>query len=368
MKILPIIILTTFFALVVSVIIYLAKRFAMSFEAVNTLPFYIGFSVVIILFFVAGIVFINSTGAIEHIIFKIAAIVIGVFLFTIFSVIIVDVIGLFIKFSPRTYAISYISLTALITLFGLWNSFNIQNTRLEIPMDGLTENIKAVHLTDIHIGHFRTNGFLDKMIEKTNAENPDVIFITGDYLDSRYALDNKYFEPLQKLNAPVYFVDGNHDKATNNESINSLMRKNGINVLENKVMHFKGLQIVGLMHMIADNHSFDIHASGQNQTIESVLPQLNIDRNKASVILHHAPNGIKYAQQNGIGLYLAGHTHAGQLFPFNFIASMMFEYNRGLHDYKGTKVFVSEGIGTFGPPFRLGTKSEIVTLNLTPKR
>ena len=356
MKILPIIILTTFFALLVSVIIYLAKRFAMSFEVVNTYPFYIGFSVVTILFFVAGIAFINSTGALEHILFKIAAIVIGVFLFTIFSVIIVDIVGLFMKFSPRTYAISYISLTAFITLFGLWNSFNIQNTRLDVPMAGLNENIKAVHLTDIHIGHFRINGFLEKMVAKTNAENTDVIFITGDYLDSRYALDNKYFEPLQKFNAPVYFVDGNHDKATNNDSINSLMRKNGINVLENKVAYFKDLQIVGLMHMVADNRSFDIHASGHSQTIESVLPQLNIDRNKASIILHHAPNGIKYAQQNGIGLYLTGHTHAGQIFPFNFIANMMFEYNRGLHNFKGTWVFVSEGIGTFGPPFRIGIR------------
>jgi predicted MPP superfamily phosphohydrolase len=84
-------------------------------------------------------------------------------------------------------------------------------------------------------------------------------------------------------------------------------------------------------------------------------------------MLHHAPNGIKYAAQAGVDLYLAGHTHAGQIFPFNYLANLIFEYNRGLHEYNGTYVYVSEGVGTFGPPFRLGTKSEIISMQLVPK-
>lgn len=78
------------------------------------------------------------------------------------------------------------------------------------------------------------------------------------------------------------------------------------------------------------------------------------------------PNGVQYAQKEGVDLYLAGHTHAGQIFPFSIIASWIFNYNRGLHEYKDTKIFVSEGVGTFGPPFRIGTKSEIIEIQLMP--
>lgn len=233
-------------------------------------------------------------------------------------------------------------------------------------MQGLAKEMKAVHLTDIHIGHFRTNGFLQQLIDKTNAQNPDVIFITGDYLDSRYALDARYFAPLKQLKAPVCFVDGNHDHATDNDSIAFLMRSAGVKVLENEVITLNGLQIIGLKHMLADRNSLDMHASGHNPTISEILPRLDIDPDKAAVLLHHAPNGIKHANKYGVDLYLAGHTHAGQIFPFNLVANMMFEYNRGLHDFKGTKVYVSEGVGTFGPPFRLGTKSEIISFALSP--
>jgi len=64
---------------------------------------------------------------------------------------------------------------------------------------------------------------------------------------------------------------------------------------------------------------------------------------------------------------LAGHTHAGQLFPIKYIANLIFTYNKGLHDFKGTKIFVSQGAGTFGPPMRVGTKSEIAVITLKPE-
>jgi predicted MPP superfamily phosphohydrolase len=88
---------------------------------------------------------------------------------------------------------------------------------------------------------------------------------------------------------------------------------------------------------------------------------------KPTVLLHHSPDGIQYANQHGVNLYLAGHTHAGQLFPVKYIAHLFFDYNKGLHDFKGTKMFVSQGVGTFGPPMRVGTKSEIVVITLKPE-
>ena len=127
------------------------------------------------------------------------------------------------------------------------------------------------------------------------------------------------------------------------------------------------MQIVGLSHMLADRNSFDMHASEHSPTIAETLPQIKTDKDKPLVLLHHAPNGVEYAHRAGVDLYLSGHTHAGQIFPFNYLANLIFDYNRGLHTYKETLLLVSEGVGTFGPPFRLGTKSEIIRLSLVPK-
>jgi predicted MPP superfamily phosphohydrolase len=92
-----------------------------------------------------------------------------------------------------------------------------------------------------------------------------------------------------------------------------------------------------------------------------------LDNSKPTVLLHHGPNGIKYDINAAVDLYLAGHTHGGQLWPATYVAKMMFEYNKGLHDYKGTQVYVSQGTGTFGPPMRVGTYSELTILNLKPE-
>ena len=145
------------------------------------------------------------------------------------------------------------------------------------------------------------------------------------------------------------------------------MRETGVTVLENEVTHFSQLQIIGLNHLRADDNSFNMHANGNGATIENTFPTLNIFKGKPTILLHHSPDGIKYANEYGVDLYLAGHTHGGQLFPIKYIANLLFEYNRGLYDFNGTRIFVSQGAGTFGPPMRVGTKSEITVLTLKPE-
>lgn len=367
MKFIPYIILIALLAIIVVATIYLSKKTILIFGIENTRLVYITFSLLPVYFMASSGLLINTTSTIGHVFYNIAAVGMGVYLFMLFSFLIVDGVGLFVNIKPSVYGIAALGLTLLISVYGYWNGANIRITNLTVPIAGLTKQVKAIHLTDVHIGHFRTNGFLQEIVDKTNAQNPDVVFLTGDYLDSEYALKRKYFEPLKQINAPIYFVDGNHDHATNVDSIMTMMKKVGVNVLDNEKAMFGELQIVGLTHMLADKNSFDMHASENNPTIDETLPKIDIDKQKPTVLLHHAPNGVTYANDHGVDLYLAGHTHAGQIFPFNFIANWIFDYNSGLHTYENTKMFVSEGIGTFGPPFRIGTKSEIVTLDLMPQ-
>ncbi len=118
--------------------------------------------------------------------------------------------------------------------------------------------------------------------------------------------------------------------------------------------------------MLADDIAFDMHGAGKHATIKEILSELDINTDKPSILLHHSPDGIKYANEKGVDLYLAGHTHAGQLFPVNFLNELLFAYNKGLHDFNGTQIYVSHGAGTFGPPMRVGTRSEITLLTLVP--
>lgn len=309
----------------------------------------------------------NTTSSLGSLIYILAALTMGTFLYLVLSVLLVDLVRVFTNYAPRTYGLAAIVITFMVVLGGIINAWSIRVTNQEIVLKGLNNEIKAVHLSDIHIGHFRGKKFVQKMVDKTNGQNADVVFITGDLFDGRINLTKENLSPLADLNAPVYFVDGNHDKYTGVKTIKSLLREIDVQVLENEVTHFNELQIIGLNHMAADNKSFNMHTAAKGPTIETTLNSLNLFDGKPTVLLHHSPDGIQYANQHDVDLYLAGHTHAGQLFPVKYITHLLFDYNKGLHDYKGTKIFVSQGVGTFGPPMRVGTKSELVVLKLMPK-
>jgi predicted MPP superfamily phosphohydrolase len=355
-----------FIGLLIGANIYLPQRFAWYFGIGNTTLLYI-ISVTITIFMIAGIiVFSNSVSQTGSLLYRFAAVTLGTMLYLLLSVLLVDILHLFISVNAKYYGIASLTITVIISIYGIWNAFNLRVTNLEIPIKGLVKEVRAMHLSDIHIGHFRGNNFLQKIVDKTNKENPNVIFLTGDLFDGKIKIHEEIIEPLMQLRAPVFFVEGNHDGYSGIAKIKTMLKKNKIHVLENELVRWDGLQIVGLNHMLADHHSVNIHADGERATIKKVLQILPIEKDQPSILLHHSPDGIEYASEQGIDLYLSGHTHAGQLFPINYISDWLFVYNRGLHNYNGTKIFVSEGAGTFGPPMRIATKSEITLVKLVP--
>ena len=357
-----------FLGIIIGANIYMPSRFNFYFDIHNGFVLYLLFPVLTVFMIFGMLPLSNSTGKFGSLLYKLAALTMGAMLYLLVSVFIVDIVHLFTNFQLKVYGISTLVISSLITFFGTINAWNIQVTKKEIVIKGLNNEIKAMHLSDIHLGHFRGKKFLKKIVDKTNRQNVDIVFITGDLFDGRVRLSSKTLEPLRQLNVPVYFIEGNHDKYTGVKEIKNLLRNMGIRVLENETENWNGLQIIGLNHMAADNETFNMHASNNGHTIKSTLSELSPDKNKPSVLLHHSPDGIKYASEHGVNLYLAGHTHAGQLFPIKYIADMIFDYNKGIHHLNGTTIFVSQGAGTFGPPMRVGTKSEITLLQLNPEK
>lgn len=364
----PLMFLILFLGILAGANIYLARRFNFYFTIEPTKILFLAFPA-LTLFMVFGMMPLsNTTSSFGSTVYVLAAITMGVLLYLVLSVLLVDFVNIFHKFPPKTLGISALLITFLVSGYGMLNSWNTQVTTQEVVVQGLTKSIRAMHLSDIHIGHFRGNNFLKKLVATTNREKVDVIFITGDLFDGKINLTKEELLPFTQLNAPVYFVEGNHDRYTGVETIKQYLREINIHVLENEMEILGELQIIGLNHMRADSETFDMHAAGNHATVKSSLEKLAVDKNKPTVLLHHSPDGIKYANQHGVDLYLAGHTHAGQLFPIKYIANLIFAYNKGLHDYNGTKIFVSQGAGTFGPPMRVGTQSEITVITLKPEK
>ncbi|MCY1720647.1 metallophosphoesterase [Prolixibacteraceae bacterium Z1-6] len=363
----PIFILILFLGILASANIYLTKRFSWYFEIRNSRYIYITFGFLTVFMLAGIIVFTNAQSQFANLVYSAAAITMGFLLYLVLSVACVDLIRLTVKLKPFTFGILALSLAVLVSGYGVWNAIYKRVREVDITLTGLKHEIRAVQLSDIHIGHFWGPKTLQNIVEKTNALHPDVVFITGDLFDGKIRLNSASLTPLQQINAPVYFVEGNHDGYSGAKEIKKMLREIGINVLENEVTHFSEIQIIGLNHMRAGNSPRGTHRTSTKPTIQNTLEDLNIFSGQPTVLLHHSPDGIEHANKHRVDLYLAGHTHSGQIFPFNFIVPLFYKYNKGLYTWKGTQIYVSQGTGAFGPPMRVGTISEITLLNLKPE-
>ncbi len=363
----PILFLLLFLAFLAWANIYLARRFTFFFDLKSSRYLYFAFGGLSV-YMVAGIIaFVNGESAFANFAYSAASIVMGFLLYLLLSVLAVHLFSAFVKVEPKLLGLASLGLAVLVTALGIWNATYRRVHEVYIPIKGLKTEVRMMHLSDIHIGHFWGPKTLEKIVEKTNAANPDLVVITGDLFDGKIRLNSASIQPLKKLNAPVFFVEGNHDGYSGAAEVKKNLRSIGVTVLENEVTHFGELQIIGLDHMRADDSSNNVHAQGNPATIKNTLAQINLFDGPPTVLLHHSPDGIEYAKQHGIDLYLAGHTHNGQLFPANLIVPLIYKYNKGLFDINGMKVYVSQGAGTFGPPMRVGTISEMPLHILKPE-
>jgi len=356
-----------FLAILVGANIYLGRRFAWYFSLEQTRPFIFGFTSISIFMILGLALFTNSTRLTGQLLYGSAAILMGFSLFLLLSVILFDLVHLVFKVKPLYYGLAALFLATLVSGYGILNAFHIRLNEQELELTGLEEEVRVMHWTDIHLGHFRGPGFLEKLVKQTNEQKVDMVLITGDLFDGKIRFGDASLAALTHMDAPVYFVAGNHDGYSGVEEVKNGLRELGVHVLSNQVAREGPLQIVGLNHMLADNNSVDMHANGELANMKSILPGMPTDPDLPTILLHHSPDGIQYANEQGVDLYLTGHTHAGQLFPVTLIGELIYTYNKGLHDYNGTKIFVGEGAGTFGPPMRVGTHSTITVFNLIPE-
>src|SRR6202521_3695011 len=213
----------------------------------------------------------------------------------------------------------------------------------------------AALVSDLHLGHVRNTGFLRRIVRKLSRLRPDVLFIAGDLYDGTAVDLARLAKPWAEFSAPLgaYFITGNHEQFTSPSKYLDAVRQSGIRVLENEKIVLDGLQIVGVHY----------HDSTNVERFRSILRQVALDRNAPSILLVHNPNRLPVAAEAGISLQLSGHTHRGQFFPFTAIVSRIYgKYAYGLNRFGDLAVYTSCGVGTWGPPMRLGSNPEIVLI------
>jgi hypothetical protein len=245
-----------------------------------------------------------------------------------------------------------------IGLYGVFNAGWTRVTRATVRLANLPEAWRgrtAALISDVHLGHVRNGSFLRRMVAKILREEPDAIFIAGDLYDGTAIDAGRAAAPLSQLTAPqgVYFVAGNHEQFGDDSKYLNAVAAAGVRVLSNEKVEVDGLQIVGVPYRNAT----------QERHLASVLENVRIDRERASILLIHAPDHPAVAEAAGVSLQLSGHTHLGQFVPWSWFARRMYrQFVYGLSQIGKMQVFTSSGAGTWGPPLRLGSNPEIVML------
>jgi predicted MPP superfamily phosphohydrolase len=243
-------------------------------------------------------------------------------------------------------------------LYGVFNASWTRITRTTVRLANLPlawRGRRAALISDVHLGHVRNGGFLRRMVAKILREKPDTIFIAGDLYDGTAIDAGRAAEPLSELTAPhgVYFVAGNHEQFGDDSKYLRAIAATGVRVLSDEKVEVDGLQIIGVPYRSAT----------QGGQLASVLHGIRLDRDRASILLTHAPDHPEIAEAAGVSLQLSGHTHLGQFIPWSWMARRIYQqFVYGLSRIGKMQVFTSSGAGTWGPPLRLGSNPEIVVL------
>jgi predicted MPP superfamily phosphohydrolase len=256
-----------------------------------------------------------------------------------------------------------IAVAALVSAYGFWNATHPKVERVTVRMKDLPASWRGktiAQISDLHLGFSVGRSFADNVVAAVNAENPAAVVITGDLFDGADGQLGGLAEALNALNPPMgtYFITGNHETYLGVARAEEALRGKPVRVLHDEMVEPGGLQIIGISYPDRGRPK-DVGAA-----IRSVR---GFDPGKASVLLYHSPVQIPGIKATGVRLQLSGHTHRGQLFPFQFITDAVYgKYDHGLTVEDGFAIYTSPGTGTWGPRMRTSSRSEITLIRLEP--
>ena len=322
------------------------------------------FAVFSITFLTASILARSYSNALVRAYYTVAAVWLGWFTFAFLAAIAAWIIRgaavlLRLDWQPERIAFALFGLAALASIYGLLNSTHPRVKKVSVKLPNLPATWRgrvAALVTDTHLGHVRGYAFANRLVALLSRFAPDIILIGGDMYDGTAANARLLASPLERLTPPLgtYFVAGNHETYGDHAQYLEAVSSSGVRILNNEKVDVDGLQLVGVHH----------RDSAHPERLRAILRRADLDPGRASILLTHEPRNLSVAASEKIGLQLSGHTHAGQFFPFTWLTSRVYgPFVYGLKRLGDLLVYTSAGAGTWGPPMRLGSSSEIVLIN-----
>jgi uncharacterized protein len=159
--------------------------------------------------------------------------------------------------------------------------------------------------------------------------------------------------PFSRIKAPIIYILGNHETYLGVDKVERVIRKTKIKLLRDQIVEIGGLQIIGI----------DYPPREQSKNLEPVLETM--DKGKPTILLFHRPSQVETARRYPIALQLSGHCHNGQMYPMQIFNYLAFKgLSHGLHQFGDFTIYTTSGVGTWGPPMRIGSTAEIVIITL----
>ena len=279
-------------------------------------------------------------------------------LYMVLMLLVGDIVRLFIPQFKAVF-ICALGLTATLLTYGYINYRNPKVYRLDITLDKPIEGgqMKIVAISDVHLGEGTGKRQMRKYAELINAQNPDIILIAGDLIDNSVTplYREQMQEELSMLKAPmgIYSVAGNHEYISGIDKSAQFLTKTPVTLLRDTILTLpNGVQIIGR----------DDRSNRRRRELEDMMAEANVEQ--PIIVMDHQPYNLHKSDSLKVDLHLSGHTHRGQVWPVSILTDKMYEQSHGYRKWSHSHIFVSCGLSLWGPPFRIGTNSDMAVINL----
>jgi predicted MPP superfamily phosphohydrolase len=242
----------------------------------------------------------------------------------------------------------------------------IKTLDLTIHKKSPLNDLNVVMVSDVHLGTIICNSHFMRIVDKINSLNPDVVLFAGDLVDEdiQPVTRQNLGETLRQIKSKygVYGITGNHEYIVGVEEACKYLTEHGVVMLRDSIAKIADAFILAGREDISIE-GFVGKAHGQHRKKLGELIK-DVDKSLPIILMDHQPLRLNDAVDHGVDLQLSGHTHHGQLWPFNFISNAVYEVSWGYLKKENTQFYVSCGVGTWGPPMRTGNRPEVVNIKL----
>jgi predicted MPP superfamily phosphohydrolase len=303
-------------------------------------------------------------------------------LYMVLALLAVDLLRIFVWHQPlKEYGFAAAFLfTAVLLIYGYGNYRNpkIEEVTIDLSKDGSSgkREVKIVAASDVHLGFATRKKHLQRYVEKINSLTPDIILIGGDLIDNsiKPVEQQRMQEELGMLKAPggIFMVPGNHEYISDMADVEAFLQKTPIVLLRDSVvMHPCGVAIAGRDDR-SNRHRLTVKELLKGiKIVTSSTPtedseDVNFAENFAGpvILLDHQPYEVAHKDSLGVDVQFSGHTHHGQVWPMSLLVDSMYDQSHGYRKWNNSHVIVSSGLSLWGPPFRIGTNSDLWVINL----